>query len=86
MLTVQFYDKASIVQRALAKRQEAAPRVEKLRANQQVLLGLTADGKAYLAPFINKGKAMQRFQGRSKLPETSLPTASSFAGQRASIS
>ena len=36
-------------------------RAEKLGADQQMLQRLTADEKAYLAPFIKKGKAMQRF-------------------------
>ena len=61
MLAVQLYDKQSIVQRALDKRRKVAMRAEKLVADQQMLQRLTPDEKPYLAPFIKKGKAMQRF-------------------------
>jgi len=58
---VQFFDKQSMLQRALQRRHEKAERAATKKANQLKLHKLTPDERAYLLPFIKDGKAMQRF-------------------------
>ncbi|MCW5736725.1 MAG: superinfection exclusion B family protein [Enhydrobacter sp.] len=61
IVAVQFFDKGSLLQRALQRLREKAQRAANKRANQQQLHKLTPDEKAYLAPFIKDAKTMQRF-------------------------
>jgi Super-infection exclusion protein B len=61
LVAVQFFDKASITQRALQRWRDGRAREAKLRTQREALHKLTADEKAYLVPYIKKKKAMQRF-------------------------
>jgi Super-infection exclusion protein B len=61
LIAVQFFDKQSIAQRALQRWRDRRTLDATVDAQREMLHKLTADEKAYLAPYIKKNKAMQRF-------------------------
>jgi hypothetical protein len=61
LIAVQFFDKASITQRALQRWRDRRDREAKSWVQREGLHKLTADEKAYLLPYIKENKAMQRF-------------------------